>query len=88
VHASSHPPRARRDVAAARACALRWAGDAPLVQGGDLNLRDPVLPGFVHAGGHGIDHVFARGLAPAGRGEPLERGTLSDHAPLLVTLAG
>ena len=56
--------------------------------GGDLNVRDPVLPGLVAAGGRGVDHVYARGLAPAGAVEALERGGLSDHAPVRVTLRG
>lgn len=86
VHCSTRPSRARRDVTAARAAALRWADGAPLVFGGDFNVaRVPPLAGFAHAGASHVDHVFARGLAPL-RAEILERGGLSDHAPLLVTL--
>jgi endonuclease/exonuclease/phosphatase (EEP) superfamily protein YafD len=85
VHASTHPPRARRDVALAHATALRWAGEAPLVFGGDCNVaRAPRLPGLAHVGASHVDHLFARGLAHA-RAEMLERDGLSDHAPLLVT---
>ncbi|HZV74357.1 MAG TPA: endonuclease/exonuclease/phosphatase family protein [Conexibacter sp.] len=88
LHASVHDDaRAHADVARARAAVLRWAGDAPAVLGGDLNVRDPYVSGFVHAGGHEVDHVFARGLEPAGRCETLDRGTLSDHAPVLVTVS-
>jgi endonuclease/exonuclease/phosphatase family metal-dependent hydrolase len=89
LHATAyHDARARRDVALARATALRWAAGAPLVLGGDLNLRDPELPGFVHAGpARGVDHVFARGLAVAAPAELLDRGGLSDHAPVRVSLA-
>jgi endonuclease/exonuclease/phosphatase family metal-dependent hydrolase len=103
LHASVHnDARARADIERARVAALRWADEAaalaqagtelarataPLVLGGDLNLRDPHLPGFVHVGpAHGVDHVFARGLAPAAPAELLDRGTLSDHAPVRVTL--
>jgi endonuclease/exonuclease/phosphatase family metal-dependent hydrolase len=87
LHASVHSDtRAHADVAKARAAALRWAGDAPLVLGGDLNVRDPYVSGFLHGGGHGVDHVFVRGLEPAARVEVLERGGLSDHVPLRVTL--
>jgi len=88
VHASTHPPRARRDLAAAHAAVLRWAGDAPLVLGGDFNVVRVALPGFTHAGASHIDHVIARGLAHArdAHGTVLERGSLSDHAPLCVTL--
>jgi endonuclease/exonuclease/phosphatase family metal-dependent hydrolase len=88
LHATVHDdPRARGDIALARASALRWAHGAPLVLGGDFNVRDPEVPGFAHAGGHGVDHVFACGSAPAGTVEVLERGELSDHAPVRVTLA-
>lgn len=89
LHATVHDdPAARADVALARATALRWADGAPLVLGGDLNVRDPEVPGFAHAGGDDVDHVFARGLVPAGAAEVLDRGTLSDHAPVRVTLEG
>jgi endonuclease/exonuclease/phosphatase family metal-dependent hydrolase len=89
LHATVHDDAgARRDIALARGSAIRWAAGAPLVLGGDLNVRDPSLDGFVHAGGHDVDHVFARGLAtgPAAAAEVLERGACSDHAPVRVTL--
>jgi len=88
LHATVHDaPQARREIALAAATARRWAAGAPLALGGDLNVRDPRPPGFAHAGGHGVDHVFvAGGLAPAGAVERLDRGTLSDHAPVRVTL--
>lgn len=86
VHASTRPPRARADVAAACAVLGGWADEAPLVLGGDLNLVRVALPGFAHAGASHVDHVFARGLACVAT-EVLERGGLSDHAPLRVTLA-
>jgi endonuclease/exonuclease/phosphatase family metal-dependent hydrolase len=92
LHATVHDdPQARREIAIAASTALRWAGGAPLVLGGDLNVRDPSLPGFVQLAGHGVDHVFAAGgVEPPRRGAPrvlLERGELSDHAPVLATLA-
>jgi endonuclease/exonuclease/phosphatase family metal-dependent hydrolase len=89
VHASTHPPRAREDLVRARGAARRWAGEEPLVLGGDFNVVRASLDGFVHAGGSHVDHVFARGLALATgtRAEVLDRGALSDHAPLRVTLA-
>lgn len=86
LHASTRPARAREDLAHARACVLQWAGDAPLVLGGDLNVRDPQLTGFAHAGGSAVDHVFARGWEPLGAAVAPERGALSDHAPVLVQL--
>jgi endonuclease/exonuclease/phosphatase (EEP) superfamily protein YafD len=90
VHASTHPPRARRDLAEAHATVQRWAGDAPLVFGGDCNVvHAPRLQGLVHVGCSHVDHLFARGLAHThARVETLDRGGLSDHAPLLVTFPG
>jgi endonuclease/exonuclease/phosphatase family metal-dependent hydrolase len=90
LHATVHDePQARREIATARITALRWAGEAPLVLGGDFNVRDPALPGFACAASHGVDHLFARnGLAPAGPRALLERGGLSDHAPVRATLTG
>jgi endonuclease/exonuclease/phosphatase family metal-dependent hydrolase len=89
VHASTHPPRARRDLAAARTAVLRWAGDDPLVFGGDFNVVRVALPELSHLGGSHVDHVLARGFASSShaRAERLDRGTLSDHVPLLVTLS-
>ena len=88
LHAQVRPhARSRADVAAARAAVLRWAGDAPAVLGGDFNVRDPAMPGFVDAAWHGVDHVWARGLTKAAPGERLDRGTLSDHAPVRAVLA-
>ena len=86
VHAQVHSERrAQDDLRAAARAALGWAGSAPLVLGGDLNVRVPVaLPEVTHAGGHGVDHVLARGLVPAGPARVLDRGVLSDHAPLGV----
>ena len=90
LHATVHDDaRARREIATAAATALRWAAGAPLVLGGDFNVRDPAPPGLVHAGGQTVDHVFAAGgLVAAGRRELLARGGLSDHAPVRVTLVG
>lgn len=88
VHATVHADaRARADIALAAETARRWAGEAPLVLGGDLNVRDPSVSGFVHAGPtRGVDHVFVRGLDPTGAAELLDRGDLSDHAPVRVVL--
>jgi endonuclease/exonuclease/phosphatase family metal-dependent hydrolase len=70
----------------ARQRALEWAAGTPLVLGGDFNIRSLSLAGFTHAGGHDVDHVFAAGLQPVGPAEVLERGRLSDHSPVVVTL--
>ncbi len=77
-----------RDANRAAASVLAWAGPhTPAVLGGDFNIRNLALDGFAYAGGHDVDLVFARGLAPAGEAEALDRGALSDHAPVSVTLA-
>lgn len=68
------------------AAALReWAGSAPAVLGGDFNVPRLAPPGFEHAGGPGVDQVFVRGLE-AGESSTLERGRLSDHAPVAVSV--
>lgn len=89
LHATVHDDaKARREIAAAGEAALRWAAGAPLVLGGDFNVRDPALPAFVHAGGRGVDHVYAAGgLARAAVSRVLDRGGLSDHAPIVATLS-
>ena len=63
------------------------AGGSPAVLGGDFNVRDPALPGFTLAGGRGVDQVFTTGEGTAAT-KVLERGPLSDHAPVLVSLMG
>jgi endonuclease/exonuclease/phosphatase family metal-dependent hydrolase len=87
--AKNRQDRPRADAAIAVETLLRWAGDAPrLILGGDLNVRDPhPIAGFAPAGGNWVDHVLVRGLRPAGRARTLERGTLSDHRPVMVELA-
>jgi endonuclease/exonuclease/phosphatase family metal-dependent hydrolase len=87
VHATV-PARDREqsDVALALRLALRRAGDAPLVFGGDLNQRSPRVPGLEPVAGHHVDHVFVRGFRAAGPAQRLEHGALSDHIPLAVDL--
>jgi endonuclease/exonuclease/phosphatase family metal-dependent hydrolase len=68
----------------AAAVALAWASPEPLVLGGDFNLRSVELEGFVSAGGNDVDHVMVRGMEVAEPASVLERGQLSDHAPVAV----
>jgi endonuclease/exonuclease/phosphatase family metal-dependent hydrolase len=82
LHAGGRP----RDAERARQRALEWAAGAPLVLGGDFNIHSLSLPGLVHAGGHLSDHVFVAALQPVGA-EVLDRGRLSDHAPVAVKLS-
>ena len=88
LHATAHDTAAaQRDGATAAAVALRWGGSDAIVLGGDFNLRAPEWPGFAAVAGHDVDHVFIAGPVQASRGaEVLNRGTLSDHAPVAVTL--
>jgi endonuclease/exonuclease/phosphatase family metal-dependent hydrolase len=87
LHASAHfPALAERDVSRAAAAMREWAGSAPALLGGDFNLGRPALAGWQHIGGHIVDHAFAVGLT--GReARLLDRGPLSDHPPLLITVA-
>jgi len=57
-----------------------------VILGGDFNLRRLDVPGFVHAGGHHVDHVFVRGLEATAPAETLDPGRLSDHRPLRVSV--
>ena len=87
LHASAHDVgRAQADLERAGAALRRWAGGEQIVFGGDLNTRTPVIPGFAHAGGHVLDHVFVRGVEVAVPAVTLARGGLSDHVPVLATL--
>lgn len=87
LHATVHDDAgARRDSERARVALRRWAGGAPVLLGGDFNVRDLELAGLEHAGGHDVDHLFVSGLEPAGSSQTLERGGLSDHAPVGLTL--
>ena len=85
--ANLHGGGPMRDVERAREQALEWASGGPLVLGGDFNIHSLALPGLEHAGGRGPDHVFVTGLEAVGTAEVLDRGRLSDHAPVLVTLS-
>ncbi len=75
LHASQAPAAAERELHAAAANAVRWAGADPLILGGDLNLRPATSPlafttlsaeyGFSEPGERdSIDHLLARGLEP------------------------
>jgi endonuclease/exonuclease/phosphatase family metal-dependent hydrolase len=63
-----------------------WTSSLPIVLGGDFNLWSLELDGLTHAGGHGVDHVFVRGLEVVHEAQALEHGALSDHAPLLAAV--
>lgn len=92
LHAQVHSAaRAAADIELAARTALRWAAGAPVLLGGDLNVRDPRLPGFEVVASHNVDHLATVGLRVSGEVLVPRRGRLSDHAPLsveVVPLAG
>jgi endonuclease/exonuclease/phosphatase family metal-dependent hydrolase len=83
-----HLQASEAQTAAAAAAVAQWAGPAPAILGGDFNLRSPAPGGFRWAGGSGVDHIFLRGGGESVSSDVLQRGALSDHAPVLVTVAG
>ncbi len=93
LHASIGPsPEAGRDGEAAVRALAEWSAGAPVVLGGDFNLRESVsqvvAPGWAIAGSSDVDHVLvAGGVTAIGAAAALEHGSLSDHAPLLVELS-
>jgi endonuclease/exonuclease/phosphatase family metal-dependent hydrolase len=88
LHATVHDdPAARRESEQARVAMVRWAAGAPLVLGGDFNVRGLALAGLVAAANHDVDYIFVDGVKTVGEAQVLDRGVLSDHAPVAVTLA-
>jgi endonuclease/exonuclease/phosphatase family metal-dependent hydrolase len=87
IHAEKQPrPRPVRDIARAADALEEWTGGAPLVFGGDFNIRDPSAPGLERVASHGVDHVLVRGFSERGA-EVLDPRPLSDHRPVVVDLA-
>jgi endonuclease/exonuclease/phosphatase family metal-dependent hydrolase len=95
-HGSTHVTLAQRELAKLWETALTFSAGAPLVLGGDLNLRSPRAPckDVVHVASRDVDHLFARGLTSDGPAKQLDRHiavgadrlALSDHPPLMATL--
>ncbi len=94
-HASARVELAEQELARLWELARSFAAGAPLVLGGDLNLREPRVPdaAIVRLARRDVDHVFALGMHAGGAQElPLRRidtragpVELSDHPALLVT---
>lgn len=88
IHASAEDRGADADDERGANVALEWAAGEPLVFGGDLNQRAPRLDGLVQVAERDVDHLFVgAGLEPVGDSEVLDRGELSDHPPVAVTVA-
>jgi endonuclease/exonuclease/phosphatase family metal-dependent hydrolase len=95
-HGSSRSQLAQAELLALCEQALRWAGSAPLIIGGDLNLRTPhaAVDGLAHVCARDVDHIFARGFRSGPPCRRLDRDVqlgprrvaLSDHVPLLAEL--
>jgi endonuclease/exonuclease/phosphatase family metal-dependent hydrolase len=89
LHATVHNDiAARHEAFVAGERMLRWAAGAPIVLGGDFNVRGLALGGYELATVYDVDHVFVRGLTVVGEAKVLDRGRLSDHAPVAATLQG
>lgn len=87
LHASEDPLRAGHDGELATITAQAWAGGEPLVLGGDFNQREFELAGLARVGERDVDHVFVgAGVRKVREFEVLDRGTLSDHPPLVATV--
>jgi endonuclease/exonuclease/phosphatase family metal-dependent hydrolase len=98
-HASTRVPLAEDELARLWQLALDFARGAPLILGGDLNLRTPAAPVAVgdvaHAAARDVDHLFIRGALATSGAEVLDRDVrlrdhriveLSDHPPLRVAV--
>ncbi|MGN6168420.1 MAG: endonuclease/exonuclease/phosphatase family protein, partial [Solirubrobacteraceae bacterium] len=86
LHATVHDdPAARSESERARVAMVRWAAGAPVVLGGDFNVRGLALAGLVAAANHDVDYIFVAGVETASEAQVLDRGNLSDHAPVAVT---
>jgi endonuclease/exonuclease/phosphatase family metal-dependent hydrolase len=88
LHATAHAPeRARRDLMVAARAARSWSRDLPLVLGGDFNLRALEVEGLASVADSDVDHILiGNRLRVVDAAQTLDRGTLSDHRPLAVTL--
>jgi endonuclease/exonuclease/phosphatase family metal-dependent hydrolase len=88
VHLSGRDRPAARQARRAGAALLGWAAGAPAVLGGDFNLLAPAVSGLGYAGGCYVDYILAAGMSARGEAVVPDRGRLSDHAPVVVTLDG
>jgi len=84
VHSEAH---CQADLATAGATLDEWAGRrTPVILGGDTNTRRPHCMDLVNLGGHDVDFVLARGWERNGPLNVPDRGILSDHAPVVMTV--
>ena len=71
LHGSARVELATAELDRIATIARTWAQEAPLVLGGDLNLRapDPSAHGLVVAAGYSVDHILVRGFERVGEPE-------------------
>lgn len=85
VHSEAH---AQADLAVAAVALDEWAGRrTPVLLGGDTNTRRPHALDLQRLAIHDVDAILARGWTADGAPQVLDHGTLSDHAPVALTLA-
>jgi endonuclease/exonuclease/phosphatase family metal-dependent hydrolase len=97
LHATNDAPAlAVEDVLRAAEAAVSWAGDSPLLFGGDLNLRPAEDPAIFETlrdrfglagvtGPHAIDHLLVRGLEPPAPWPPKRRELQRDGLALRLS---
>jgi endonuclease/exonuclease/phosphatase family metal-dependent hydrolase len=75
LHGSARVELATAELAHVAETARAWAGEAPLVVGGDLNLRAPAATadGLVVAAGYSVDHILVRGFERVAEPESPDR---------------
>jgi endonuclease/exonuclease/phosphatase family metal-dependent hydrolase len=92
-HASARVGLAEAELERLWVRASAWAREAPLILGGDLNLRKPAAPPrALHLARRDVDHIFVCGIEPCSDAELLDRHVtigeqrveLSDHPPVLA----
>jgi endonuclease/exonuclease/phosphatase family metal-dependent hydrolase len=87
LHCTVHDARAAvREAQAAGSIMRGWAGEAPAVLGGDFNERGLKVEHYSRLAEHDVDYLFASHGLRGSEASVLERGRLSDHAPVAVTV--
>jgi endonuclease/exonuclease/phosphatase family metal-dependent hydrolase len=87
LHCTVHDaPAALREGRAAASVVRAWAQEAPAVLGGDFNERGLTIEHYSPLAVHDVDYVFASHGLRGSEASVLERGRLSDHAPVAVTV--
>ncbi len=87
LHCTVHDAEAAvREGRLAASVLSSWAAGGPAVLGGDFNERGLTLEGYSQLAVHDVDYVFGGSGLTGSDVAVLERGRLSDHAPVAVTI--